>query len=84
MITILYFAGIREQLNKEQETIELPATVLTVADLKQYLIAERGEAWKQVITQPNLLVAVNQAMVTDDHSLSGGDEVAFFPPMTGG
>ena len=83
MIKLLYFASIRERLEREEEEIDLPAGVITVADLFDHLAA-RGGVWAQVLTEPSVLVAVNQVMSQKSAHLDDGDEVAFFPPVTGG
>lgn len=83
MLRVLFFARIREQL--ECDSLELPwsgagATVASVlAALKQ-----RGPQWQSTLGQPNLVVAVNQRVADTATGLSAGDEVAFFPPVTGG
>lgn len=83
-IRILYFASIREKLGKEAEEIELPAEVATVAGLRSYLSA-RGGAWEEALADGKLLrAAVNQDMVQPTAAIKAGDEVAFFPPVTGG
>jgi len=84
MLTLVYFARFREALGLDQEQIELAAHVSSVAQLMEQLIAQRDERWQQVLSAPNLLVAVNQQMVDVSHPLCDGDEVAFFPPVTGG
>ncbi|QDX81025.1 molybdopterin converting factor subunit 1 [Denitratisoma sp. DHT3] len=83
MIQILFFAGIRETLGTSREKLELPAGVATVAALRDHLVA-RGGAWAALGEHRNLRVAVNQAMVGLDSAVADGDEVAFFPPVTGG
>lgn len=83
-IRILYFASIREKLGKEAEEIELPAEVATVAGLRSHLSA-RGGAWEEALADGKLLrAAVNQDMVQPTAAIKAGDEVAFFPPVTGG
>jgi len=81
---ILYFARLREALGRDRETVEVPASVATVGDLRAWLVA-RGEphaaAFGEIL---RIRAAVNQAMVGDDALLSEGAEVAFFPPVTGG
>ena len=84
MITVLYFARLREALGKSSEQIALPADVRDLEGLRALLVA-RGGAWQQELA-PNKPVraAVNQAMAVGDAPVSDGDEVAFFPPVTGG
>lgn len=84
MLQIHYFASIREALARERDELSLPSDVNNVADLIRYL-SDWDEAFATVAqSQAQLLVAVNQTMVAREHELSDGDEVAFFPPMTGG
>jgi sulfur-carrier protein len=84
MVDILYFASLREALDTAQEKLELNSQIQCVADLK-YLLIERGGRWQQAFTQQqSLLVSVNQQMADDDTAISDQDEIAFFPPVTGG
>ncbi len=84
MVDILYFASLREALDTTQERLELNDQIQSVADLKKLLI-ERGGQWQQAFTQQqSLLVSVNQQMANDDTAISDQDEIAFFPPVTGG
>ena len=84
MITVLYFARLRETLGQSSEQIALPGAVRDLEGLRAMLIA-RGGAWEEELA-PNKPVraAVNQVMAVGDTPLSDGDEVAFFPPVTGG
>lgn len=82
-IQLLYFAGLREVLGVATEELELPAGVDTVAALRE-LLAARGSPWTALVTTKNLRAAVNQEMAGPDTLLQAGDEVAFFPPVTGG
>jgi sulfur-carrier protein len=82
-VKILYFASLREALGCAAETVELPAGVATVAALRRHLAA-RGEAWAALETHRNLRSAVNQQVAGPDAPVAAGDEVAFFPPVTGG
>lgn len=82
-VRILYFASLREALGCAEETLALPGDVTTVAALRAYLVG-RGAAWAPLAAMPNLRAAVNQRMAGPEAVLSGGDEVAFFPPVTGG
>ncbi len=83
MFSIHYFASIREQLDSDGETLQASADISTVADLTA-LLAARGGAWKLLEDQHAVLVAVDQAVVDRSRTLSGNEEIAFFPPMTGG
>jgi sulfur-carrier protein len=84
MVDILYFASLREALDTDQEKLELNNEIRSVADLKQLLI-KRGGLWQQAFTQQqSLLVSVNQQMANDATAISDQDEIAFFPPVTGG
>ncbi len=84
MLDIHYFASIREALNKDHERVALPSGDNSVANLISQL--QSGDpAFKALFSENNrVLVAVNQTVVDQSHRLSEGDEVAFFPPMTGG
>ena len=83
MLKILYFASLRETLGRGAEILELPGGVSDVSGLLQLLTARGGE-WGQLATVKNLRYAVNQEMAQLDSPLRAGDEVAFFPPVTGG
>jgi molybdopterin synthase sulfur carrier subunit len=82
-VKVLYFAGLRDQLGKPGEDLDL-ATMTTVAGLRTQLMA-RGGAWQSALAQGKALrVAVNQEMAQPTTPVKAGDEVAFFPPVTGG
>jgi molybdopterin synthase sulfur carrier subunit len=82
MIKIVFFASLREQLNCAE--LSLPANdIKTVDDIKQ-LLSYKNEQWQQTFTNTSLLSAVNHDMVDGSHVVKSGDEVAFFPPVTGG
>jgi molybdopterin synthase sulfur carrier subunit len=82
-VQVLYFASVRERMGLSSEKVMVPEGA-GVSALRQQLCA-RGEASQQALSvQKGLRVAVNQVMVQDDVSLNAGDEVAFFPPVTGG
>ena len=82
-VKVLFFAGVREALGVGSESLDLPAGVGTVGALRD-LLAARGVAWAVLATTKNLRAAVNQQMVGPDAPVQAGDEVAFFPPVTGG
>ena len=83
-VKVLYFASVREKVGKDAEEIELPAGVATVAGLRSHL-RSRGGAWADALSDTRLLrAAVNQDMSQPAAVIKAGDEVAFFPPVTGG
>jgi molybdopterin synthase sulfur carrier subunit len=84
MVRLLFFARLREDLGTGAEALALPPDVTTVAALRAHLMA-RGGAWASVLANGKALrVAVNQEMADAATSVKAGDEVAFFPPVTGG
>lgn len=84
MITILYFARLRETLGTDREQLSLPLEVATVGQLAAWLRA-RGCAWEsELAPEKPVRVAVNQEMAGPDTLVPDGAEVAFFPPVTGG
>jgi molybdopterin synthase sulfur carrier subunit len=83
-LTVLFFASLREQLGVSREELDLPAGVATADALRLHL-AQRGGAWKSSLDGGKLLrMAVNQDMAKPAAAIKAGDEVAFFPPVTGG
>ncbi len=83
MIKILYFASLREKLGTASEELELPAGVTDVGGVLD-LLAQRGGEWATLAAVKNLKSAVNQEMARHMTPVKAGDEVAFFPPVTGG
>ncbi|MCP4986902.1 MAG: molybdopterin converting factor subunit 1 [Colwellia sp.] len=82
MIKIVFFAALREQLDCAELSVAAD-DVKSVADIKQ-LLSDKDERWQQTFSNASLLTAVNHDMVDSSHSVKSGDEVAFFPPVTGG
>jgi sulfur-carrier protein len=83
-VTLLYFAWVRQKVGKGEETIEAPPAVRTVEELMAWLRA-RGPNYADAFSDPaRLRVAVNQDHVGFDAPVYTNDEVAFFPPVTGG
>jgi molybdopterin synthase sulfur carrier subunit len=82
MITVKFFASLREQLDTEQVHIDGDA-IDTVAALQKAL-ADRGENWRAALEDHRILAAVNQAIAKPSTPIKAGDEIAFFPPVTGG
>ena len=83
-VKVLYFASVRGRLGKDAEEIDLPAGVATIVGLRSHL-RSRGGAWAEVLADGKLLrAALNQDMSQPTAAIKAGDEVAFFPPVTGG
>ena len=81
---ILYFAWLRERLNRGEEEVSPPAEVVTIADLIDWL-ATRDEAFAFAVEKRNLIkAAIDAKLVTHDAPIAGARIVALFPPMTGG
>jgi molybdopterin synthase sulfur carrier subunit len=83
-VKLLYFAKVREVLSLDREEIDLVNEIKTVADLVD-LLKNRGIQWRSIFEMPSSIrVAVNQELVETSHAIKANDEVAFFPPITGG
>ena len=83
-ITICYFAKIREQLGLSEEKLILPEGCENTEKLLQHL-RSRGEQWAHVFSgNQKVIKAVNHEVLSECCVLNDGDEVAFFPPVTGG
>jgi len=84
MVTFLVVASLRESLGLSREQVPLPAGTATVASLVEAL-RSRGEGWSEAFAPGKpWRVAVNQRMADHATPVKPGDEVAFFPPVTGG
>ena len=85
MIQLLFFGRYQDDLDSSGEQVELPGNVDTISRIRNWLAA-RGPDWAAIFGPENtlLLAAVNQEMAEQDTPIKDGDEVAFFPPVTGG
>ncbi len=81
-IQLLYFGALAEALGRSSETFSTPDTAITLGELKEQLL-QRGTPW-QALNNKSLHMAVNQTLCKAQTTLEDGDEVAFFPPVTGG
>ena len=84
MLKVLFFARIKEQLDCDALELEWPGAAVDLDALQERLCAEHGGKWREVLGQGNVIRAVNQTVVEGSSALQDGDEVAFFPPVTGG
>ena len=83
-VKVLFFANLRERLGTGVEVVDVPDSASTVAGLRLHLM-QRGGAWQEVLADMKVVrVAINQDMAAATAPLNHGDEVAFFPPVTGG
>ena len=83
MIKVLFFARIRDQVGCAELTVELPDNVANIGDFTD-LIKARGAGFDEALSDPNILVAANQEMAGEQTTVEDGDEIAYFPPVTGG
>lgn len=82
MISIQFYARYREALGSDGEQLPWDASLTCVDDVRRHLLA-RGESWA-VLGEQNLMCARNQELCNLDEPVQDGDEVAFFPTVTGG
>jgi sulfur-carrier protein len=83
-VRLLYFAWVRERIGKAEETIDPPASTVTVSDLIAWL-ASRGEEYAHAFERPGVIrAAIDKVHAKPDTAIRGAKEIAFFPPMTGG
>lgn len=83
MARILYFAWIREKIGVAEERITFPESVITVGQLLLFLRG-RDSNHDAALSDPSLRVAVNQEYAQPETSVTDQDEIAFFPPVSGG
>lgn len=84
MLTLVYFAWVRESIGRDEERIARPAPGVTIADLIATLAA-RGSGYAQALNDPTKLrAAIDQHFVSLDTPIGTAREVALFPPVTGG
>jgi molybdopterin synthase sulfur carrier subunit len=83
-VKLRYFAWVRERIGRSEEHIELPAGVVTVADLMRWL-GGRGPEYAHAFERPDIIrAAIDQVHVAHATDVADAREIAFFPPVTGG
>lgn len=84
MLHIVFFARVKEQLGCAKLEVEWQESLATVDALQELLCARESGSWREVLSEDNIIRALNQTVVCGDAVLADGDEIAFFPPVTGG
>ncbi|MEP5566635.1 MAG: molybdopterin converting factor subunit 1 [Halioglobus sp.] len=84
MLRVLFFGRFREELGCAELSLEFSSRYANLESLLSALIADQGGRWAEVLSQKNVICALNQEVATENLTLSDGDEIAFFPPVTGG
>ncbi|MCJ8508127.1 molybdopterin converting factor subunit 1 [Rhizobium lemnae] len=83
-VKLVYFAWVRERIDKPEEEIDIPETVVTGRDLLNHL-KTLGEEYEAALQYPEVIrLAINQEHVDHDEPIAGAREIGIFPPMTGG
>jgi sulfur-carrier protein len=81
---LLYFAWLRERIGLSEERVDPPSGVVSVADLVAWLRSRSAGYAEALADTARVRCAVNQEFATSDAAVADGDEIAFFPPITGG
>lgn len=83
MIRLQYFASFRERLGLDAESLPWTPALTSLRAVRD-LLAERGETWASTLAHSGLMCARNEVLCDLDEPLRDGDDIAFFPPVTGG
>lgn len=83
-IRIVYLASLRERIGCDSELVHASDGTATVGGLVAWLVARGGSAAGPLGSDRSIRVSVNRRLARADHAVAPGDEVAFFPPFTGG
>ena len=83
-VKLVYFAWVRERVGRAEEELDLPDSIVTVADLVRWLKGNGEEYAYAFENEAVVRAAVDRTHVKPDSPIAGAREIAFFPPMTGG
>ena len=81
MLNVLFFAQTRELIG--EDSIQLEGDFATAEAVREHL-SQKGDRWALALEKGKLLVAINQTLMPSESAVKNGDEIAFFPPVTGG
>ena len=84
MVKVLFFARLREELDCAGVDVPWSQRIEDLDSLREVLCEQGGERWRSILGQRNVIRAVNHTVAEGNCALHDGDEVAFFPPVTGG
>jgi molybdopterin synthase sulfur carrier subunit len=84
MLHIVFFARVKEQLGCAALELEWQDSLASIEAVREKLCASSGQQWREVLYEENIICAVNQTIVAADARVCDNDEIAFFPPVTGG
>ena len=82
-VKIVFFASLREKLGVNSVDLQISDSA-SVSSLISQLADQHSAEWLAILTAVNIRIAVNQNIISEDIGVTDGDEVAFFPPVTGG
>ena len=82
-VKIVFFASLREELGVNSIDLQISDSS-SVSSLISQLADQQSAEWLDILTAENIRIAVNQSIISEDVGVNDGDEVAFFPPVTGG
>jgi len=82
-VKIVFFASLREKLGVNSVDLQISDSS-SVSSLISQLADQHSAEWLAILTAVNIRIAVNQNIISEDIGVIDGDEVAFFPPVTGG
>ena len=83
-LKILYFASLREALGRDEESVDVPASVTTAGQLRSWLSQRDSASTEALVSTRAIRIAINKRLAQPETVLIEGGEVAFFPPVTGG
>lgn len=84
MVRVLFFARVRESLDCASLELDWSPALADLDSLQEQLCQRGGPQWREVLEEDNMIRAVNQVVAQGDQVVNDGDEVAFYPPVTGG